>query len=77
MLSLVPVSFDFPTVTRISRRFVSSASPYAKDYQKYHQKVIFFFLAQIFLFIACLKLVRELLEHSSVSGDTGQTPKVC
>lgn len=71
MLSLVPVSFDFPTVTRISR-FVSSASPYAKDY-----KGDIFSLAQIFLFIVCLKLVRELLECSSVSSDTGQVPEVC
>lgn len=72
MLSLVRVSFDFPTVTRISRRFVSSASPYAKDY-----KDDIFFLAQIFLFIVCLKLVRELPELSSVSSDTGQMPEVC
>lgn len=56
MLSSVPMSFDFPTVTNISRRFVSSASPYAKDY-----KGDILILAQIFLFIVCLKLKRELL----------------
>lgn len=65
------MSFDFPTVTRISR-FVSSASPYAKDYRG-----DIFILAQICLFVVCLKLVRELLVLPSVSSDIGPLPEVC
>lgn len=69
MLSLVPVSFDFPTVTKISSRFVFSASPKGS-------KGDIFILAQIFLFIVCLKLVRDLLELPAVSSGTGAMPEV-
>lgn len=72
VLSLVLVSLVFPTATRMSRGIVSSASLCAEDCRG-----DIFILAQIFLFIVCLKLIRGLLVLPSDSSDTGARPEVC